>query len=49
MTYMFDRIIENNIDILEKYFYGHFHYSDNIQYKGITMKLLNINQICSIL
>lgn len=47
MTYMFTRIMENNVDTLRAHYYGHFHYSAVNEYKGIILKLLSIDELCS--
>lgn len=47
MTYMFTRIMENNADTLRAHYYGHFHFSAVNEYKGIILKLLSVDELCS--
>ena len=46
MTYMFDIIYENNIDTLAEHYYGHFHFAHVGEYKGVKLRLLNVNELC---
>lgn len=46
MTYLFDDVYENNKETLKSHYYGHFHFAKLQDFKGVKLRLLNINELC---
>lgn len=46
MTYLMQRIIENNKESVYEYYYGHFHFSATNEFNGVKFRLLSIEEIC---